>query len=58
MRPANEIGALYTAQKMKFSIKDLFSKCEQTRTDLVTFTEETLMKTSFFVQLYVIVNHY
>ena len=30
----------YTAQKMKFSIKDLFSKCDQA--DLVTFTEETL----------------
>ena len=30
------------AQKMKFSIKDLFSKCEQIRTisDFVTFTEE------------------
>ena len=27
------------AQKMKFSIKDFFSKCDQ---DLVTFTEEIL----------------
>ena len=31
----------YTAQKMKFSIKDFFSKCDQTATaDLVTITEE------------------
>ena len=27
---------------MKFSIKDLFSKCDQIPADLVTFTEETL----------------
>ena len=34
-----------TAQKMKFSIKDFFSKCDQIRmetADLVTFTEEIL----------------
>ena len=32
-----------TAQKMKFSIKDFFSKCDQIRSaDLVTFTEEIL----------------
>ena len=32
-----------TAQKMKFSIKGFFSKCDQTVTaDLVTFTEEIL----------------
>ena len=30
-----------TAQKMKFSIKDFFSKCDQIP-DLVTFTEEIL----------------
>ena len=30
-----------TAQKMKFSIKDIFSKCDQIR---------SLRKTSFFVQ--------
>ena len=30
-----------TAQKMKFSIKDFFRKCDQTA-DLVTFTEEIL----------------
>ena len=27
---------------MKFSIKDFFSKCDQIRADLVTFTEESL----------------
>ena len=32
-----------TAQKMKFSIKDFFSKCfPQETADLVTFTEEIL----------------
>ena len=34
-----------TAQKMKFSIKDFFSKCDQIRrktADLVTFTEQIL----------------
>ena len=33
----------YTAPKMKFSIKDFFSKCDQIRkntADLITFTEE------------------
>ena len=29
-------------KKMKFSIKDLFSKCNQIRADLVTSTEEIL----------------
>ena len=36
---------LSTAQKMKISIKDFFSKCDQIRSfhaDLVTFTEEIL----------------
>ena len=37
-RDHEEIG---TAQKMKFSIKGLFSKCDQI-VDLVTFTEEIL----------------
>ena len=34
----------YTARKMKFSIKDFFSKYDQIRktADLVTFTEEIL----------------
>ena len=31
-----------TAQKMKSSIKGFFSKCDQIRADLVTFTEEIL----------------
>ena len=36
-------GVAYTAQKMKFSIKDFFSKCDQIRRKLlVTFTEEIL----------------
>ena len=37
---------IYTAQKMKFSIKDFFSNCGfghiQETADLVTFTEEIL----------------
>ena len=36
---------------MKFSIKDFFSKCDQIRSilwDLVTFTEEILMKNFIF----------
>ena len=34
----------HTAQKMKFSIKDFFSKCDQTcrKLDLATFAEESL----------------
>ena len=32
----------FTAQKMKFSIKDFFSKCDLFPADLVTFTEEIL----------------
>ena len=38
-------GAIITAQKMKFPIKNFFSKCDQIRrrsADLVTFTEEIL----------------
>ena len=36
---------------MKFYIKGLFSKCDQTRSFLVTFTEEILNgKFHFFVQ--------
>ena len=31
-----------TAQKMKFSIKDFFSKCDQFPANLITFTEEIL----------------
>ena len=31
---------IFTAQKMKFSIMGFFSKCDQIRRKLVTFTEE------------------
>ena len=31
---------VYNAQKMKFSIKDFVSKCDQETADLVTFAEE------------------
>ena len=45
---------MHTAQKMKFSIKEFFSKFDQNLqfpVDSVTFTEEILNgKTSFFVQ--------
>ena len=42
-----------TAQKMKFSIKDLFSKCDQIRRKLRIWSHlpiKSLMKTSIFVQ--------
>ena len=32
----------YTAQKIKFLIKDFFGKCDLKTGDLVTFTEEIL----------------
>ena len=40
-----------TAQKMQFSIKGFFSKCDQIRStaDLVTFTEETLNRKLHFL---------
>ena len=42
---------------MKFSIKDLFSKCEAA--DLVTFTEETLMENIiFFVVLVSVIDDF
>ena len=60
-----EISVDYTAQKMKFSINDFFSKCEQIRktVDLVIFTEEILNgKLHFFssvnVPLKICVNRY
>ena len=34
--------AEYIAQKMKFSVKDFFSKCDQIRSFLKKFTEEIL----------------
>ena len=37
------LSAASTTHKMKFSIKDFFSKCDQIRTaDLITSTEEIL----------------
>ena len=44
-----------TAQKVKFSIKDFFSKCDQNRSFLRLLShllKESLMETSFFVQWY------
>ena len=41
----------YTAQKMKFSIKDLFSKCDQIRRNLRIWShllEKSLMKNLIF----------
>ena len=38
----------HTAQKMKFSIKDFFNKCDQIQ-DLVTLTEEILNGKLHFV---------
>ena len=42
---------MHTAQKMKFSVKDFFSKCDQIRIpeDLVTFTEEILNEKFHFL---------
>ena len=37
-----KLVAKYTGQKMKFSIMDFFSKCDQFPADLVKFTEEIL----------------
>ena len=47
-----KLAALYTAQKMKFSIKDFFSKCvnvTKSAADLVTFTEEILNRKLHFL---------
>ena len=42
---------MHTAQKMKFSVKDFFSKCDQIRIpeDLITFTEEILNENFHFL---------
>ena len=44
---------IFTAQKMKFSSKDFFSKCDQIRSFLQTWSislvKFSLRKTSFFV---------
>ena len=37
-----------TSQKMKFSVKDFFSKCDQIRSKPVTFTEEILNGKLYF----------
>ena len=48
----HDITTTNTAQKMKFSIKDSFSKCDQIPPDLVTFTEEILNgKLLFFLMI-------
>ena len=49
-KPNNHVYT-YTAQKMKFSIKDFSSKCDQTAkaADLVTFTGEILNGTLHFL---------
>ena len=39
----------FTAQKMKFSIKNFFSKFDQFPADLVTFTEEILNRKFHFL---------
>ena len=42
---------VHCAKKVKFCIKDFFSKCDQFPADSVTFTEEVLNgKLHFFVQ--------
>ena len=48
-----EVLGNYTAQKMKFSIKDFFNKCDQIRRELRNWShslKKSLMETSFFVQ--------
>ena len=43
----------FTAQKMKFSIKDFFSKCDQIRWKLRVWShllKKSLMENYFFVQ--------
>ena len=50
----------YIAQKMKFSINDFFSKCDQIRRklqDLVTFTEEILNGKLHFLCSAITKNH-
>ena len=46
----------FTAQKMKFSIKDFFSKCDQIQfpADLVTFVEKILNGKLHFCALYIL----
>ena len=50
-RKVSYLYKTYAAQKMKFSIKNLFGKCDHT-TDLVTFAEDILNgKRHFFAVL-------
>ena len=46
-----QLEKLFIAQKIKFSIKDFFTKCDQIRmtADVVTFTEEILNKKLHFL---------
>ena len=51
---------LDTVQKIKFSMKDFFSKCDEIRkkpADLVTFTEEILYRKLHFLCSGIYVNH-
>ena len=51
----HKIIILFIAQKMKFSIKDFFSKCDQIRKKLriwLRLLKKSLMETSFFVQCF------
>ena len=48
----------YTLQKMKFSVKGFFSKCDQIRSFLWILSQilkKSYMKTLFFVQCYILV---
>ena len=38
----------YTAQRMKCSVMDFFSKCDQDTADLVTFIEDIFMENFIF----------
>ena len=39
---------VFTTLKMKFSIRDFFSKCDQKTADLLTFIEEIINKKPYF----------
>ena len=55
----NKMSTIYTAQKMKFSIKDFFSKCDQIRRKLRICSH--LLKKSLmenFIFCAVLVDHY
>ena len=51
------MGTTSTAQKMKFSIKDFFSKCNQTRRKLRIWShllKKSLMENFIFCAVYVL----